>query len=78
MVLKRLPQEKVRFTGDLVDKKTVPVLDPPCGLDFIVQFKDGKCPYSGYKTCKECVPNKHHLRYLRMLIEADSSTLGLV
>lgn len=40
---------------------------PPCHLKDVVHFKDGVCPYSNEKDCRDCIPNRFAEECVNML-----------
>ena len=50
---------------------------PPCKLVRYVQFTNGKCPYSGCKSCGECLATEMDVQALEMLKFTRIEDIGL-
>ena len=50
---------------------------PPCGLVRYVSFVNGVCPYSGCKSCSECLATEMDVQALEMLKFTRVEDLGL-
>ena len=50
---------------------------PPCGLVRFVSFVDGKCPYSGCKSCGECLATEQDVQAMEMLKFTRLEDIGL-
>lgn len=76
--LKKLPrQKKARFTP-LAGKPacTDICMNPPCELQVVVIFKNGKCPYSRHSSCGQCIKDEWDLFDIRFLAEAHNFGLA--
>ena len=49
---------------------------PMCGLAKLVRFKNGRCPYSGHKSCEECLENDKNFELLDILLELGTENFG--
>lgn len=52
------------------------VFRPPCGLSNYVRFENGICPYSGCKSCEECLATSMDIEALEILKHARYEDIG--
>jgi hypothetical protein len=53
------------------------VFQPPCELEWKVDFINGKCPFSGCKECADCITNEHDRVCVAWLRDSNIESFGI-